>query len=58
MKTYCIYFMTRVRRSMCVGEHSTSYERLVDLIVSRALGGLERAMGIEPDTGGASGTRK
>jgi hypothetical protein len=40
--------MTCERRSMCVGEHSTTYERLVDLIVSRALGGVERAMGIEP----------
>jgi hypothetical protein len=48
MKTYWIHFMTCERRSMCVGEHSTTYERLVDLIVSRALGGVERAMGIEP----------
>jgi len=31
MKSYCIHFMACERRSMCVGEHSTTYERLVDL---------------------------
>jgi hypothetical protein len=36
MKTYCIHFMTGERRSMCVGEHSTTYElsETIDLVVA------------------------